>query len=359
MRIMNLIIIGALPPPRGGVSTHIERLIPYLEASGIEYVVWDYSRHYKENSRLVALRRQPLGMAISFLKLRGVKVAHCLISRVSAGWVMLAVLLRCAGIRLTLTFVRSAPATMGSALKRFYCLVLSRCARHVITANSDLRQALTGCGIPGNKISVIPAFIPVRDTCLVEKPLPQNIADFCAGHRPLILTYAYGLGFHLNEDMYGLDLAVHLLQGLRSDLPQAGCVVVIPEILNEGYYKKLRADIREKGLEPFFCFAVGNDLSFIPFLRRADIFIRATNTDGDALTLREALYYGVPSVASDVCPRPEGTRLFRNRDAVDLDRVVRDVLNGKRESLRMDTAERINNADRFIDVFRQTAGVRS
>ena len=55
-------------------------------------------------------------------------------------------------------------------------------------------------------------------------------------------------------------------------------------------------------------------IPFYPVLKSGNIFVRPTNTDGDSVSLREALHYGMPTVASDAVPRPEGTILFRNRD---------------------------------------------
>ena len=185
------------------------------------------------------------------------------------------------------------------------------------------------------------------------------MVDFCMRCKPLIVTYAYGPLFYSNEDMYGLDLIVRLALELKLEFQQAGFVVVIPEITNESYFGTIRAGIKKNGLDPFFCFAVGNHFSFIPFLKYADLFIRATNTDGDALTLREALYYGVPSVASDVCIRPEGTVLFQNRNIKELSRAARSVLNNNTKKQHIVEAQRVNNAELFINIFKRTAGLEN
>ncbi len=360
MRKMNLIIIGALPPPRGGVTTHIERLIPYIEEEGIKYVVWDYSGQHKTNKRVVSLHRQPLKLLTSFLKLKGINVSHCLISSVSFSRLIFCFFLKLIGIRLTITFVGSPEEMIDkNSLKLFYILASARISSHIITVNKDLQKILISHGISKNKISIIPAFIPSRDSDFIERPVSRSMIDFCTKHKPLILTYAYGPLFYSNEDLYGLDLFIQLAQELSMDLPQAGFVVVIPEITNESYFRKLKANIREKGLDSFFCFVIGNHFSFVPFLKYADLFIRATNTDGDALTLREALYYRVPSVASDVCDRPEGTILFRNRNISDLCRLTRETLGNSRSIQHNVETQQVNNAEIFINIFKQTAGLKN
>lgn len=355
---MNLIIIGALPPPRGGVSTHVERLIPYLEEAGINYVVWDYTKQYKKNKRVVLLRSEPVKLVTSLLKMKGANVAHCLISRVSFSRLVFCFFLRLLGIRLIITFVGSPEQMIDeSSFKLFYILTLTRFSRHIIAVNRDFQKILASHGISKNKISIIPAFIPSKDNDSIKKPVPQNMIDFCMRAKPLIVTYAFGPLFYLNEDLYGLDLVVQLAEELRVGLPQIGFIVVISEVTNGEYLKKLRTDILKRGLDSFFCFVIGDRYSFISFLQYADLFIRATNTDGDALTLREALYYGVPSVASDVCYRPEGTILFRNRNIADLQRVVREVLYNNKHIRHSPEAQRVNNAELFIDVFKRTAGL--
>ena len=359
VREMHLIIIGALPPPRGGVTTHVERLIPCLEEAEIDFVVWDYSRQRKGNKRVISLYSEPLKLVASLLKMSGVKVSHCLISSVSFSRLMFCLFLKLIGIRLTITLVGSPKEMVdNNSLKLFYILALARFSSHIIAVNRDFQKVLANHGISADKVSIIPAFIPFKNNVFIERPIPQSMVDFCVRHKPLIVTYAYGPLFYANEDLYGLDLFVQLARRLREDFPQAGFLVVIPEVTNVDYFGKIKKDIEKKSLESIFCLAIGNHLSFVSFLQYADLFIRATNTDGDALTLREALYCGVPSVASDVCCRPEGTILFRNRDISDLNTVVLEALNNRRNNKHDTGPQQINNAELFIDVFKRTAGLR-
>lgn len=356
---MRLIILGALPPPRGGVTTHVERLIPYLEEAKIRYVIWDYSRWRKESKHVISLRSEPLKLVASLLKMEEVKVSHCLLSSVSFSRLMFCLFLKLTGIRLTITLVGSPKEMIdNNSLKLHYVLVLARFSSHIIVVNRDFQKVLVNHGISENKVSTIPAFIPFKNNAFTERPISKGMVDFCVRRKPLIVTYAYGPLFYANEDLYGLDLFVQLARGLSTDFPQAGFVVVIPEISNESYFRKVRRDIEENDLEPVFSFVIGNHFSFVPFLQYADLFIRATNTDGDALTLREALYCGVPSVASDVCRRPEGTILFRNRDISDLCRAVREALHNNGTTQYSTEAQQINNAELFIDVFKRAADLR-
>ena len=80
--------------------------------------------------------------------------------------------------------------------------------------------------------------------------------------------------------------------------------------------------IKEWALDDYILLTC-TSLSFARLIAQSDIVLRPTCTDGDALTIREALDLNKPVVASDVVGRPAGTILFKNRDLSDLcDRVV-------------------------------------
>mgnify|MGYP001154533439 CR=1 FL=1 len=106
--------------------------------------------------------------------------------------------------------------------------------------------------------------------------------------------------------------------------------------------REIRSRIAARGVESNFL-VVTEALPLCPILQRSDLFVRPTNTDGDALSVREALYLRVPALASDVVPRPRGTRLFRTRDAADLRRRADDLYT---EGLREFSLGNLENAIR-------------
>ena len=79
-----------------------------------------------------------------------------------------------------------------------------------------------------------------------------------------------------------------------------------------------------------------------PLWQSSSVYLRATTTDGDALSVREALALGVPVVASDACDRPEGVLLFKTHDAPDMARAIRMSLDGNCSSADIDRL-RISN----------------
>ena len=55
-----------------------------------------------------------------------------------------------------------------------------------------------------------------------------------------------------------------------------------------------------------------------PLFKKTDLMIRPTYSDGYGISIAESLYFGCPAIASNVCLRPKGTILFKNRDLDDL-----------------------------------------
>ena len=98
------------------------------------------------------------------------------------------------------------------------------------------------------------------------------------------------------------------------------------------------------------CFLIWEaPLSFITLIINTDIVLRPTNTDGDALTVREGLFLGKPVIASDVVIRPVGTKLFKTRDADSLAQAIAETI-GKDEKSPVE--EESSNLRSYIDYYK-------
>jgi hypothetical protein len=61
---------------------------------------------------------------------------------------------------------------------------------------------------------------------------------------------------------------------------------------------------------------------FMDVLSFCDALIRATTTDGDSLSIREALFLGKPVVTTDCVTRPSGCTLYKAGQTADLERSI-------------------------------------
>jgi glycosyltransferase involved in cell wall biosynthesis len=193
-------------------------------------------------------------------------------------------------------------------------------AHRLIVTNEEIRQRCLDHGAHLRKIRVQHAYL---DAPGVETP--ELFQQLAARHDGLIAANAFRLRKHMGEDLYGLDLLVELMGRLVSDHPRLGLVFLLPETGDDELLANARQRIAELDLETRF-HIVQDALPFTSLIKLARVMIRPTNTDGDSLSVREALSAGIHVIASDVIQRPDGTRLFRNRELSDLEAVTRACL---------------------------------
>ena len=74
------------------------------------------------------------------------------------------------------------------------------------------------------------------------------------------------------------------------------------------------------------------DHRLLPYLAKADLYLRCTLSDTFGASVAESLSLQVPVVASDVCERPSGTIIFKMDDFQDLLRKAGQALRSKDKS---------------------------
>lgn len=194
-------------------------------------------------------------------------------------------------------------------------------ADKVIVVNSEMY------GVLGIKKAIVKeAFIPPDLDSEPEIPVDLKEILNSNSDKKLIVSNAFRLELHGNEDLYGLDLMVEVARQIKDEnKPFKIIFVVASQDDKYGLLNKNKSIIERNDLsEQITIF--NNSISFVKLVERSDLVVRATNTDGDALTIREALYLGKPVIASDVVQRPEGTILFENRNPEDLFEKINETL---------------------------------
>ena len=314
MRIYN---IGVYPPPIGGVSNHIKRLHDYLLERGRESFVIDCSRTNKQGHRVML--SSPYALAAFLWRPRSVLHFH------TTGW-KFTVLMFILSFRHVVVFsvhnerFTNQAAKLRGLRRRLLRLVYNRLT--VVTDNpACCRWWRDDLGL--KRVVMIPEFIP-------SDQLSERDSELLRPYRDrfdiLLGSNAFEIAFHNGEDLYGLDILVEMLNELSRDR-NVGLLFLLPGRAHEEYLKIIERRVKDYGLQGRFV-VVREPLEDATSLWRiSDIVIRATNTDGNSLTVYEALYAGTPVIASDCVNRPDGVMLFKNRDVGDLARVVDDTIN--------------------------------
>ena len=155
-----------------------------------------------------------------------------------------------------------------------------------------------------------------------EDELPNELEEILEKNKnkenKIVISNAYRLDWHNNEDLYGFDLLLKVAKTVKKNKLKIFIVLIISSgEENTSLLKKYNNQINNENLSSVVVL-LPYAVSFVKLILRSDLVIRATNTDGDSLSIREALHLKIPVIASDVVERPSGTILFKNRDSEDL-----------------------------------------
>jgi glycosyltransferase involved in cell wall biosynthesis len=207
-------------------------------------------------------------------------------------------------------------------LKRLFFKCVTNQIESYVAVGPEIADKLIKGGCPKNKVSVIPGFTPPDEEELFDpKSISVDLEWFLEKHNPIIMANASGVVFCNGRDLYGLDMCVELASRLRGHFANLGFIYAIApgghgSMDHWDYLERMREMSREKNLESHFYFRICSE-PLTPLLRRCDVFVRPTCTDGDSNSVREALYLGKPVAASDAVSRPEGCLIFRDGDIND------------------------------------------
>jgi glycosyltransferase involved in cell wall biosynthesis len=201
----------------------------------------------------------------------------------------------------------SAPAFLRGARSR-RALAAAACAGFgaVVAVNEEIADALAQAGVPRGKLRVLAPFAPA-----VLEPLapPPALAAWKAGRAPLLCA-ALAPG-----PVYGADLLWPAFAALRASHPRAGLVT-----FGAGTDRTWEAagPAAHAGAGAYLGLGEIDHAAALAVMAAADVFVRPTRADGDAVSVREALTLGCQVVASDVGYRPEACLRFPAEDGAAL-----------------------------------------
>ncbi len=313
----HILLIGPLPPPNGGVSMHVHRLAKMLSGK--------YAFDYVDESKIVKpeyFNFRSLQLIRYLKKLRKSDLVY-IHSGTPALQYFHIVAGRITGNRVVITL--HAYPFRKKWLLRLFDRILFSLANEVILVNPLFKERIS---LPGKKCSIQNAFIPPvmeEESCLPDH-IFQWIKTAVDNNHKVICSNAWRLDVFNNQDLYGLDL----------------CIEVTARLLKKGYpvkfifniatidryatsYNQYQEKINTMNLSDNFLL-INEQLSFVRLMEQSDVFVRPTNTDGDSLSIRESLFLGRKTLASDVVERPAGTILFKNRDIDDFEDKLQQAL---------------------------------
>lgn len=175
-----------------------------------------------------------------------------------------------------------------------------------------------------NEIKVITPYIPPVEYGNSIDYLSENLIEFIKKHPRFILFYAESFATHCGVDIYGtrtmLDAFIKVSK-IDKDIALVYCITNMG-----GEYSKLTSLMsmaEEMGCADRIYWQIGAVHEMWPLLKDATLLVRPTTTDGDSVMIREALSFGLPVVTTNVTPRPEGCIVYTSGD---LEMLINEIL---------------------------------
>ena len=166
-------------------------------------------------------------------------------------------------------------------------------------------------GLRLNKNSkLVSAYIPPIITIPLDKELTKRIEIERQKSKLIVVTNASRLSFDkLKKDIYGISALLKYFKKSKNIF----FIVADPS----GNYKKyITSNFSHLSNVGFF---INKKIDFYELLKLSDVFIRNTSTDGDSLSIREALELNVACYATNVVSRPHGTIVYNSLDNLTID----------------------------------------
>lgn len=344
---MRVIQLGPFPPPNGGVQTNLKAIHDMLLERGHEPSVIALTRASQVNGISNAYKPRS---AFQLLKLLLTVRADIVHFHVGGDFTTrLAVLMLVCGLlpgrKSVVTFhsggyARDAAATARRVSLRGFAF---RSADHVIGVNSQMLKMFRSFGVAEDRMSLILPFV-------LEKPgsdtvVPEHLAAFAEKYDPLILSVS-GL-----EPEYNVALQIDAMPSIVDRFPRAGLM-----ILGSGSIEnEIREHIDRQKDAANICLAGDVEhAAALKLIERADVMMRPTRYDGDAICIREALFLKTPVVATDNGMRPDGTHLISSKpDANELAAKVIEVLGNGNKTAESNIVNGRKNIEDVIGLYKQ------
>jgi len=302
---MHVLQLGPVPPPEGGITRNIMAIRDELRCRGHSCSILATARsthkredadvYYPRNSIDLLRHLYRIEYDVLHLHIGGeipprVLALIALCGAISRG--KSALTLHSGGYALEMNREASPWSIAGYAFRRY---------ARLICVNKSMVEMFEKYGVNESRLRLIPPFFVKLPDGTV--PVPDLMRQFAASHAPFLLTVG------LLEDAYNLQMQIDCVEQIIEMLPNAGLMIVGSGSLEA----ELRHRIESKPYRNNILLAgdVPHEIT-IQLIEDCDILLRTTKFDGDAISIREALYLGRPVIATENGMRPEGVFLISN-----------------------------------------------
>lgn len=303
-----ILLVTPMPPGIGGISVSSQRLYDKLRRDGYDVDVYklNIDNPVLNNKPCIALRFFFIPFNILFRK--RYDIIHCHFNR---PWrrlylVMSQFLFKRA--KLIFTLHGDIKETLKSRLN---IVSLARADKIICVQMGDSQKAPLKFK---HKCVDIPAFI--FPNVISERNIPDNVLRFVKKDNiPLVI---FNGAIDLSQkyyDLYGYEDTINIYKQLQRENIRCRLLMLINNKIIQKEHKIFVEKLKRKVLDDSLVLFVENGgFELIPLFKYAKIYLRPTKTDGDSLSVREALAMNCNVIASDKAKRPKGTIVYHTNE---------------------------------------------
>ncbi|MCF2490269.1 hypothetical protein [Dyadobacter sp. CY347] len=284
-----VLIIGPVPPPIGGVTVHVSRLIERLPAKGFDrFTFCNLKKGKWLNIMREIARHRIIHLHASNPYFQMLFAMFCILVRK----------------KLILTY-HGNWGRYGLFGNCAVCMSALLCAVPIVQNEESLAEAKYF----NPKARLISTFIPAASVSPLGPKHAQLLSDFRKRFEYLFCTNAWNLAFDKNgKETYGISQIISNIRYVNS----AGLVISDPSGNYQPFLKKSFESIPENVL------FIDGPHDFSNVLQVSDAFIRNTTTDGVSLSIYEARQCNVVVLASNSVSRAHFCNVYEDISTLNL-----------------------------------------
>lgn len=311
---MHILQLGPYPPPRGGVQKNMLAIQYELLANGHQSSIISITKSTEiGNEENVYHPRSPLELIKLIRKLKydilHIHIGGDLPMRVQLLIFFCGVLAKGGKALLTFHSGGFTASEKGKKASVFSLLGIAfRRYDQIIVVNKLMVEMFEKFGVKRENIRLIYPFVLNKPKAGVE--IPKIFQEFLQNHDKVLITVG-GL-----ETDYDLPQQINVMERVLKKFPKTGLIIIGSGSLRQELQNRI--DSKPYSNHILLAGDTSGD-AVLHLIEKADLMLRTTIFDGDAISIREALFLGTPVVATDNNMRPSGLNLIpiQNIDALE------------------------------------------
>jgi glycogen synthase len=342
---MRVLQLGPYPPPHGGVQSNLVAIRNFLRRRNISCAVINITRHRKPEADEVYYPKSAIELLV-LLKRLDYDILHLHLGGMLTHR-LLSLGLVCTlqhGSKSVMTFhsggYPTTPEGKATGPSSFAGFVLRRFDA-LIGVNPEIVNFFQKLGIAKERTRLIYpyAFGPENDAA---NTLPDQLLSFFAQHAPVLISVG------LLEPEYDLPLQIEAIGQLRKKFSNAGLIIIgsgslEPELRNQIAAQPYAEHILLTGDVPH--------ATTMQAIGQAQLMLRTTLYDGDAVSVREAIHLGTPVIATDNGMRPAGVHLVPKSNLPALLQAIEQHLSAKPPARQHVSVADESNLQAVLDLY--------